>query len=175
MGPEFCLSEEHGSQQQDSDCDLLKIEDLENKDIEPFIPLFNSYMAEVNQEDPLALIDVQGVQIPAGEARLLWHMYQSHRVIIVRNGAEQIVGFIVCEIPYGGIMVVRVLYFEKSYRGRGLMRKFVDSVGKDTKKIFFQTRVDNPPKELLTVTYGRRSKIWEDAKFITWEMELQHA
>lgn len=135
------------------------------------MPIFYRFMVEVHQSDPNAKTVVEGNEMPAIEARLFWHLFEGHKITLTRRGKD-IVGFLIYEIPYPGIMLVRAMYADR--RGAGSIKMYIDAVGQDTKKIFFQTRVANPPEQLLKATWGKRVVIHEGPELITWEMELEH-
>lgn len=147
--------------------------------IERFAPLFSLYMLEVNQTDPDTKTVVEGQELTVADARLYWHLFNGHKILVALEETGRPVGFLIYEMPYNGLMVARVMFILPAYRGR-LFRSFVAAAASiKTKRIVFQTSKANPPVRMLEITqddrktFSARRQLGESDDMITWEMELK--
>lgn len=179
MESELRVPEKHGSEQRDCDCDISQVEfkpfdrdDQWNQKTE-LLGLVWEFLYKVQQEDtsyPVSFeIGEETVTVTQLEAELLRYLYEGAKIQIAYYNGKQI-GYMLYHSAYDCILLIRHMYLEPDFAGLGIGKKMVESIGEDTKRVFFQTRKNNPPEELLDQTENFRIKVKETSKLITWEM-----
>jgi hypothetical protein len=84
-----------------------------------------------------------------------------------------VIGFLVYQIPFDGVLLIKGLYTAPKYSRFGLGKGLVNSLDKPIKKVLFQTRKEHPPARLFYHVADRINKIHENQEMITWEMEWE--
>lgn len=173
MESELCILKEYGISGGDSDSNILEVVDFDKSDEfqrRDLIALFWEFWLKVNREDQSLPVhyNIMGIEyeIPEIEATLYGCLHQGGKVKVAYKG-ETMVGFMLYHMAFDCVAIIRHMYCLVDK----LAKPLVDST--DALKVIFQTRKENPPTRLLEITKPFRSKIKEDDKLITWEMNWE--
>lgn len=173
MEPKLCVSEEHGLVDGNSDSHIFQIKDFDAQDEaqrKELLPLFWEFWIKVQREDQSLPVRYNlfgfTYEVPEIEATLYRFVYKENCRIKVAYQDDVVVGFMLYNLVFDSILVIRHMYTMVSGLGKWLV-ECVDNV----KKVIFQTRKENPPERCLQLTEKFRKKITETDKIITWEMD----
>ena len=109
-------------------------------------------------------------KMPRAEALLYHYLTTGHRVHLAFNG-EAVCGIMVWLPVFDGLAAVRMLYFEESYRDKGLGVGLVLSIP-EIRTVLFQTQKNIRPDLFLKQVEGRIRMVHEEGSLITWEMKM---
>lgn len=179
MEPKLCLPEEHRSVRSDCHGDFSGIEYLAyNFEPEPFGPLcaiFYRYWKEVNLEDLSGVVEREfaGEKIQCLEVELkLWQLQAERCKIQLAVKDDRIIGFLLYHLAYDCVLLVEGIYVLPDAKGHGVGKGLINSLGKPIKRLYFETRQENPPQETLSFLKRFESKELNQANGKTvWCME----
>jgi len=173
--PELCLSKEHGGGSGDGNCDLSRItyEPFNEKFLPEFCGLFWQYWYVVNQEDlsTVRTVVCYGEEFPMTDVEAKYYVLRAERYSfqMAKQGGVYI-GFMMYHLVYDCILIIDGLFVEPQCEKLGVCKGLVNSL-KTVKKVFFQTRIANPPQRLHDkLNKDAVTEVCRSETKITWEM-----
>jgi hypothetical protein len=177
MELKFCVSEKHGriTGYNHSSIPGVTFRPYEVADKVAFCDVLTEYWAIVNEEDlsKSKTLCINGHLHVAtlSEEKLYFLLHERCDIQLAIDDECGIIGFLVYHNAYNCILTVECLYVKSEHRARKLAKGLINSLMLPIKKLLFQSRKENPPREMLSLTKERDSKIiHETDKHIAWEM-----
>ena len=137
---------------------------------ERLLEAFKRYWQVINPDFVDSVIDVgEGLKLERREAILLQYWTAGFDAQVVRKDNE-IVGFLIYQVVFDAVLLVKGLFVEPVHLGRGLAKGLIDSLNRPIRRVIFQTQKEFPPERLLGLVSGRTEKLGGDCDMETWEM-----
>ena len=149
MGQEFRISEESGGKPSDGDSGVFPVTYRDyNKETDKYsLPIMiDKFFLEAHNEDINVYREVQGGLYSGIECQMVLWDQEKCSYQIAQKGNKP-VGFMVYNLIYECILIVRAIYFEPEYRLKSHLRRMILGVG-DVKHIYSMTYAEHEPKEI---------------------------
>lgn len=182
MDDGLCVSQEHervDSSDSDSSVHEIKIVEFNKLDRE-HVKVFCGMLWEFywtaygRDESEWVEVDVWGHKVPVQQVEASMYMFiQDNCDIKLAMEEDECVGFLIYNLAYNCVLIVRALYTIPEREARGVGKSLVDSIDAPVKKLIFQTYKPAPPQRLLDFTKSRRKEIHTAGNMITWEMDWE--